>query len=61
MINEKGNGTPLGGERMPSFKRIRDSLPTATVSQAIGTIHPPFVFAPVYTISPLHFKRIFES
>jgi hypothetical protein len=32
----------------------------AAVSQAIGTIHPPLCFAPIYTISALHIKRIFE-
>jgi len=33
----------------------------ATVSKAIDTIHPPFCFAPIYTISALHIKKIIET
>ena len=50
---------------MPSFTIIRAVarlFPTmAAALQIIGVTHPPFCFAPVYTIFPLHFKRIFES
>jgi hypothetical protein len=42
---------------MPSFMGVRAFLPLPpTIASTVGTIHPPFVFAPVYTILPLHFK-----
>jgi hypothetical protein len=47
----------LRGARMPSFMGVRAFLPLPpTIASTVGTIHPPFVFAPVYTILPLHFK-----
>ena len=56
---------------MPSFMRTRvisrDFLTIAALLSTLSAVglgvkgHPPFCFAPVYTISPLHFKRIFES
>jgi hypothetical protein len=53
------------GVKMPAFTRIRAvawQFPSmAAAIQIIGMSHPPFCFAPVYTIFPLHFKIIFES